>query len=95
MTDAALQRLQDVARWLRVTAYGRSTHPPSVLLTAAAWLERPLDESPRKDRCRRCDDPLPPYLGRGARRKLCESCGRPPRLGQYRANIPDRSSIGS
>lgn len=85
-SDPAQRRIEDVARWLRATAYGRSQHPPTVLLKAAQWLTAPLDAAPVVNRCQRCREPLPPYRGRGRGRKVCESC-RPPRLNQYRANM--------
>lgn len=89
--DPARRRIVDVARFLRVTGYGRSNHPSSVLLNAANWLLAPLEHDGRK-RCRDCPNFLPEYVGRGARRKVCESC-RPPRPHQYRANISDSERL--
>lgn len=91
MDDLAVQRMKDVARWLRVTAAGRFQHPNTVLFAAAEWLERPLvPEASASSTCKECGKPVPRYPGRGRRRTLCESCGRPPRLSQYRGYIAER-----
>lgn len=95
MPDPARQRLNDGARLLRTIVAERRPLTYDLLTNIALVLSAPIVyQAAVPTRCVRadCDEPLPPYRGRGPHRKHCEK-HRPPRVGQYRANTEPAERI--